>query len=276
MINKKMVSKNSPFKKSPRVKLRNKNWLKKAQLSIFIILGIMIVVVLLLLLANRIDITKIFTSPSVIEKIQKCVKDSAKEGIDKVSLQGGSMSPKNYYLYDGNEVDYVCYTEEYYKQCVMQKPLLKKSIQDELEIFLTERINGCLEAVSSSLQQDGYDVSFKKPKINVEINPKTILISIDSNLIVSKENTQTYNDIKVYIDSNLYDFLMIESSIANWEARYGDSESLAYMLYYPNLKVEKKIQGDGTRIYILTDRETLEKFIFATRSVPFTAGVSGK
>jgi hypothetical protein len=36
--------------------------------------------------------------------------------------------------------------------------------------------------------------------------------------------------------------------------------------------VEKKKQGDGTTVYILTDRDTDEKFYFASRSIAIPAG----
>jgi len=68
---------------------------------------------------------------------------------------------------------------------------------------------------------------------------------------------------------------MITSSIINWEARYGDSESLSFMMHYPSLKIEKKLQSDGTTIYILTNKNTLDKFMFASRSVALPVGITG-
>ena len=69
---------------------------------------------------------------------------------------------------------------------------------------------------------------------------------------------------------------MISSSILNWEARYGDSETMNYMIYYPSIKVEKKKQGDGSTVYIITDRLDLDKFMFASRSMALPAGLTGQ
>jgi hypothetical protein len=44
------------------------------------------------------------------------------------------------------------------------------------------------------------------------------------------------------------------------------------MIYYPSLKVEKKKQGEGSTVYILTDRDTDEKFYFAVRSLAIPPG----
>jgi len=44
------------------------------------------------------------------------------------------------------------------------------------------------------------------------------------------------------------------------------------MVLYPSTKVEKLKQGDGTTIYKISDRNTLESFNFASRSVVFAPG----
>ena len=48
------------------------------------------------------------------------------------------------------------------------------------------------------------------------------------------------------------------------------------MLLYPNIKVEKLKQEDGSKIYIITSRDTNEKFVFASRSLSWPAGFSLK
>jgi hypothetical protein len=44
------------------------------------------------------------------------------------------------------------------------------------------------------------------------------------------------------------------------------------MAFYPDVKVEKKKQSDGTKVYIITDRNTGEKLQFATRSLAWPPG----
>ena len=74
------------------------------------------------------------------------------------------------------------------------------------------------------------------------------------------------------LDNNLYELASIAESIVEWEATYGDSETTTYMNYYHDLKVEKKKQTDGTTIYIVTNRDTRNKFQFASRSVAWPPG----
>lgn len=250
---------------------------KRSQLTVFIILALLIVILLLIYFLGRDKMAVIFKSESPYNQIDKCIKDSASDAIGTLENQGWTINPQNYYLYQGNKVDYMCYTNEYYKKCVMQKPLLKQDIEKEIKDFIEPRVEGCLNSIKQSYENKGYSFTFKKPKTNVQILPGDVLISLENaDLVVTKESTESYKNIKVDVSSNLYDFTMTASSIANWETTYGESETLNYMLVYPELKVEKKIRSDGTKIYILTNRESLEKFMFAIRSIPFPAGVTGE
>lgn len=248
---------------------------KRSQITIFIILAICIVMVLLLLFTQKSDFVAIFSKQSPVAQIQQCLETPASEGLTLISNQGGELDPKNFYLYDGNKVDYLCYTNQYYKPCVMQKPVLKKYIEDELKNYIENNSVGCIEAVKKSLQSQGYSVYMKKPVISVELIPNNVKISADIDLQLTKETTEAYKSIKTEISSNIYDLIFIAMSIANWEARYGDSETMNYMYFHPELKVEKKTRDEGTRIYILTNRESLDKFVFATRSYARPAGLTG-
>jgi hypothetical protein len=64
----------------------------------------------------------------------------------------------------------------------------------------------------------------------------------------------------------------IANSILNLETTYCDSETTLYMALYHNLKVEKILRDSGTKVYIITDRDTGNKFQFASRSQVWPAG----
>jgi hypothetical protein len=93
-------------------------------------------------------------------------------------------------------------------------------------------------------------------------------------LTVTKGSTSTYNSFSVVLNNNLYELMGIANNIVEWEATYGDVSTSTYMTYYEDLKVEKMLQNDGTKIYILTDRNTGDKFEFASRSVVYPPGYS--
>ena len=111
---------------------------KKGQLTIFIIIAIIIVAVLLFLFYPRIK--TIVSGPSPSSYIEKCTEDATKEVLEKLEAQGGSLTPENYILYEDNKVDYVCYTNEYYKRCTMQKPFLKQDIEKEITEYIEPKV----------------------------------------------------------------------------------------------------------------------------------------
>ncbi len=246
--------------------------LKKGQVSVFIILGILIVVVLLLLFSRDAGFDTIFAKQSPYQEIEGCAQTAIQEGLDILMLQGGVIESENYFMYEGKKIDYVCYSENEYENCIMQKPILTNTIRDELEEYSTPKIKSCLNSVKNDLERKGYSVVMRDPEIVIELVPDNVLVDMNLGLRIEKTGVESFDHIRTGIKSKIYNFALITSSISQWETRYGDSETLNYMLYYPSLKVEKKKQGDGTTVYILTDRDTDEKFYFASRSIAIPAG----
>ena len=249
---------------------------RRGQVAVFIILGIALVVVILFLFKQ--NIFSIVSSPKdPSTSIQECVKTSVEEALKILEPQGGQINPDFYYRYQGNNLSYLCYTEEYMKTCVMQKPLVTKSISKEIENYIRPSVEDCLESVKQNQESKGFSVSMKKPNITVELVPDNIKVTVDSDFTMSDgESTQSYKSIKTNINSRLYNLAMIAGSILNWEAYYGEAVSMNYMFNYPSIKVEQYKQGDGTIVYILTDRATNEKFMFASRSLVVPPGITGE
>ena len=250
---------------------------KKGQVTIFIILALAILAVIILLFIRRGDIIPVSTpQASPIYQIKTCMNDAVKQELNLIASQGGSLNPENYYSYEGNKLQYLCYSNEYYEPCVMQKPMLKQDIENELKEATKGKIEACISAIKDSLEKKGYTVSYDKPDINIELVLNSVVISADNiNMEISKTNKETYKTIKSEINSKAYEFVMIASSISNLEAHYGNSETMMYMMYYPSLKVQKIPQGEGTRVYILSNSDTDEKFMFASRSMTYPTGVTG-
>lgn len=246
---------------------------KKGQISVFIILGILMLVVLILLFARDTRFNNIFSAKSPYQEIEECIQNSIQEGLDILSLQGGVIESQNYVLYKGNKVDYICYSENYYEKCIMQKPIIINTIRDELTKYSKPKIKSCLESIKSKYEKRGYIIGMKDPEISFDIVPDNVLADVNANLVIEKDSVENYNSIKTGIKSKIYNFALIAGSISQWETRYGDSETMNYMLYYPSLKVEKKKQSEGSTIYILTDRDSDEKFYFASRSIAVPAGL---
>ena len=247
---------------------------KKAQVTIFIIVAIAIVAagVLIFLLYPQLRITLGFVEENPPEFIQNCIEEEIVNNINKLSLQGGSLAPEHYIMYDEEKIEYLCYTTEYYKTCVMQQPMLKEHIESEIENEIKDKVKKCFDDLEESYEKKGYTVNLKRGGENIELLPKRIIATFNYSLTLTKEDSQSYNLFRVVVNNNLYELVSVANSILNWEAHYGDAETTIYMNYYHDLKVEKKKQSDGSTVYILTDRNTGDKFQFASRSVAWPSG----
>jgi len=248
---------------------------KKGQITIFIILAIMIVAlgIVIYMFYPQIKSSLGFAEQNPSAFMQSCLQDKIKETVDKITPQGGSLNPEFYYLYQDVKIRYLCYTNEYISLCTVQEPMLKESIESEIKANIQSDVTECLNELESSFTGRGYQVSLHRGTFAVELLPKRIAVTLNSSLSLKKgDETETYQEFKVVLNNNLYELISIANSILSFEATAGDVETTAYMNYYRDLKVEKLKQGDGTKIYILTDRNTEDVFQFASRSQVWSPG----
>ncbi len=246
----------------------------RGQVTIFIIIAILIVAlaVLAYLLLPRFNSTTEVGSQTPSQYISTCLRDEVETTIDKISLQGGSASPNFAYFYLGSNVEYHCYTNRYYDNCIIQQPLLVQHMESEILNEIGPSYNNCFQNLVTNYRNEGYEVNLQEGTLKVEFLPERVLISSGNKLTITKGESQNFERFDIVIDSNIYQIVSIAQSIVEWEQVYGDAPVSEYMNWYPNLKIEKKLQLDGTTIYIITDRDTNDVFQFASRSVVLPPG----
>ena len=246
---------------------------KRSQITLFVILAIAIIAILIILFLP--DIKKIITGPIPEAEIGSCLREGVEEGLDMALMHGGSVNPEAYVLFDNEKVEYLCYTSEWYQKCVMQKPMLLQSIEAEVEVYSREKVSNCLDEVTEDLRRRGYDVDISgNNTFDLEIVPDSIISKLNIDITLTKGEAVTRINIpRSDFDSDSYKMIMIASSILNFEAHYGDSNIDPFMAFYPDIKVEKMKQSEGTTIYRLTSRDTGEVMQFASRSVPWPPGL---
>lgn len=246
----------------------------KGQVTIFIIIAILIVglAVLFYFVIPKAETTTVFDEKNPSAFIQACLEDKIKDTVEIVSLQGGSLEPEHYVVHQDETVEYLCYTNEYYRACVMQQPLLKQHIESEIKSDIESVVRDCFNALKESYEEKNYNVNLEPGITNVELLPKRVVTSFDYALTVSKAQTDRYDSFSVVLNNNLYELVGITNSILESETLYGEAETTLYMNYYHDLKVEKLKKSDGSTVYILTDRNIGNKFQFASRSMVLPPG----
>ncbi len=246
----------------------------RGQVTIFIILAIIIVALGFLIYSFYPQIKSSLGAPEQNPQgfIQSCIEDDIKNAVSELSPQGGSINPQHYLMYQDNKIEYLCYTNEYYKPCTVQQPLLKQHIQTEIKNAIDKKVDACFNSLKQNYIKKGYDVQLTPGSKNVELLPKRIVSTFNYSLTLTKGSTQKYNPFSVVLNNNLYELSSIANSIIEWETLYGDAETTTYMIYYHDLKVEKILRENDGKIYVLTDRNTGNKFEFAIRGQILPAG----
>jgi hypothetical protein len=255
---------------------QEKKMVKKGQVTLFVIIGIFIVVaaVLIFLFYPKIKVILGFETQTPSEFLSSCIQEDLNNALEKITMQGGSLIPNHYILHNGYKIQYLCYTREYYQTCVMQQPMLKEHIEKEINNAIQDSAVICLDSLEKNFKGRGYEVSLNSGEMEVELLPKRIVLDFNSPFTLRKgEDIQRFKILSVVINNNLYELVSIANSILNFETRFGDSETTIYMNYYRDLKVEKLKQSDGSTIYILTDRNNPKnKLQFASRSLAWPPG----
>jgi len=250
---------------------------QSGQVTIFIIIGIIIVAAALLIYSFY---PQIQSSLGGVQEqnpqsyIQSCVENDLKNTVNQISNQGGSFNPTdNYVLYNDIKIEFLCYTGEYYRPCIIQQPMLKEHIESEIKNVMDSKVDACFTSLKNSYEGRGYTVTLQSGVKNFELLPSRVVATLNYSLTLTKgTDVEKYNSFIISLNNNLYELSSIATSILNWESLYGDAETTTYMTYYHDLKVEKKFGADGAKIYILTNRNTGNKFQFAVRSQVWPAG----
>jgi hypothetical protein len=247
---------------------------KRGQVTIFIIIGIIIVAAAFLIYLFYPQITTTLGTQENTPQsyIQTCIEKEISETVATLSAQGGSLDPQNYIMNNNSKIEFLCYTSEYYRPCLIQQPMLKQHIEKEIKNKILSDVNNCFSSLKTNYEKKGYVVDLKSGDINVELLPKRVISTFNYSMTTTKGDTQKYDSFVVILNNNLYELTSIANSIIQWESLYGDAEVTTYMTYYHDLKVEKKLRSSGEKIYIITDRNTGNKFQFASRGQVWPAG----
>ncbi|MBU1252689.1 MAG: hypothetical protein KJ905_02860, partial [Nanoarchaeota archaeon] len=222
---------------------------KKGQVTIFIIIAIVIVMAVVgyFFISPRIATTEssgTFNEENPQAFMQACLQEQLVETIQKISLQGGSVVPTNYILYQDNPVAYLCYTSEDYNTCVLQQPLLKQHVESEIENNLAGDVSDCFSSLEENYLKKNYEVSLTSGEMNVELLPNRITLSMGHILTATKGSAKRFDGFSIAANNNLYELVGIANSIVEWESNYGDSETTLYTSTYSKFMVEKNLGQD--------------------------------
>ncbi len=251
---------------------------KRGQMTLFIIVAVVIVALIILFFLFRGNVENFFGigqefSPNVY--LSDCVEPEIRPAVELLASQGGYQNPEGFITYNKNKIKYLCYTNDDYKTCTIQQPMIEQHFEKELNEMVKDKANRCMSSLIEEYKKRGYQISSAPSQIKSEVTlmPGKIHIKFDASLSVSKDGTsRAFNGFEAEMKSEMYDLLFISSSIVEYETELGDSATELYLNYYPNLKIEKIELDNSVTIYKISHVITKEEFTFASRSLAWPAG----
>lgn len=246
---------------------------RRGQLTILVIVALIIVAILIVFLIYP-RLSPLFSSDlNPTTYLSSCIEPTITDTVAKLNQRGGYLNPEGTILYQDVNIKYLCYTPEFYKMCIVQQPMIKNHYEQELAQEVNTKALTCLTSLKDEYKRRGYEVTAGAASSSVSIVPNKISTVITVPLSANKGGVvQTFNSFSIETPSQMYDLLMLSQNIIQFEATLGDSETTLYLMYYPNLKIEKTKLSDGTKIYRVSDVTTKEKFSFASRSLSWPPG----
>ena len=257
---------------------------KRGQVTIFIIVGIVIIgiVALFFLFRSGVVIPGIGEKPEKNPNIflQSCIEDKVKEAVEIISSQGGYINNslnKTFLFKDETsptDISYLCYNQNDYLPCINQEPMLIQHLENEMHDYISDDVRNCFNnKLTKSLDKQGYVVDATYRDFEVALMRGKIIIEIDAELTLTKtEETSKQEDFKIIIPSRFYDTALVVREIIKKETEICNFDYGGYMVLYPEWKIDKFVASDSTKIYTIKHKDTAEKFRFSIRGCVIPPG----
>ncbi len=248
---------------------------RRAQITIFIIVGVLIVsaVLILIYFMGGIKTTKpATTNPKDI--VGKCVRDVVTTSINKMMRNGGQIIPSLAIKYQGIKYNYLCYQADFYQGCYNIHPMLEKQIEKEIFLDTKQGVQNCFNSMRQNLENRGYTVDGGKTQYSINLLPGYVKINLHKRIDTKSPTgaSQSLSNFNTQVLSSMYDLVTVARDIVNSESQFCNFEYNGYMLLYPQYDI-KRIDYSDSKIYRVIDRKTRADFRFAVRSCAFAPGI---
>ena len=154
---------------------------KKSQISLFIILGIVVLGLFffIFLTPNNINSNVVAFEKSTINNyITSCLKQASEDALFLLGKQGGNINPESYLESNDFRISYLYKNEE-------TNVPSKKNIEEQLSKYIDNNILTCLNNFDDFKKQ-GWEVNFDNPITKTSINLKDISLLLNFDVGIGK------------------------------------------------------------------------------------------
>jgi len=252
---------------------------KRGQVTLFIILGIVLVVVLVLFTVLRGSVietgfgtkTDEALVSSQVESIRSfigdCIQEKGDEVISIIGKQGGDLEPGLSQYWNGDQLAYLCYTENF-TSCANRRPFLIEHMEEQISSYVKDNVDECLnfgswESKGYTIQAGSYDI-----KTTIGDYNTLIVLTYDTPLkIIRGEAVAQENRFSQGFNIPLGKLANVAKTIVEKEISQPLGQvftSAIIALYKGEIEIQRQTYGDS-EIYILNMRDSDYKFQFAVK-----------
>ncbi len=245
---------------------------KRAQVTTFIIIGIIILAVAGLFLFARnyglgISPERLLASKraGIESRIDECAKSQAERALEIIGKQGGTLTPIKSKMFNGYKVNYLCYNLPNNEACV-NRVLTLKDMEDELSRFIENNLRNCINI--NDFRSSAYSLQPGNLEVSTTIGQDNVLIIVDYPITLSKDQARiTFSRHTSTVNVPLGRLYLTAIDIIDSEAQVGDFDPLPYMLFHNLARIEKQ-RPFPDKIYIMSIRTIPFIFQFAIEGEP--------
>lgn len=240
---------------------------KRGQVTIFILIGIILLFSVSAtfyfnyeIIKDKLNIGKekprdfTATADAVKSAVEKCLKETAEEGLFYIGLQGGyyetnphfeqlSDMQTPYYFYLGNE-----------------SIPTKDTIQDELSKYIQEKLQGCIDL--APFENQGYSFETGEASATANIKEKQVNIDAEFPITIQRETvTSTIRSFNQEVSLDFYRMYAIVEELAKEQKKSPNSVPLIFLsdLAYRNgFKYATTDMGENSVLFTLFFNNTVK------------------
>ncbi len=254
---------------------------KRGQVTLFVVIGIVIVLLLALILAARQTIflpanteTLGELQQDIQDHIVTCIADVSDEPIIRIGLQGGYLNPgvDTYRLFNDTQISYLCYNMEGTQQC-RNRLLLLNDMETQLDEALRADILNCVGDVQSFGRLKPITITTPQPlKVQTNILQDTISVNVNYPIIITSNKDSSVNVqqniFRGTLEYPLGNVYRVAQDILDQETILGDFDPLFYMIAKRGEYIITKNRPYPDKLYVIHQNNHDYQFQFFIQGQP--------
>jgi hypothetical protein len=209
--------------------------MRKAQVTLFIILGLLVVLFfgVYYYQAVYVDVSEQTKSQEVVQEyVETCLRDIGEQAVQYVARKGGYYQPSEYnvrYVYEGFPLAFDIPYYLYETQNTM--PSLEY-FADSMNTYIEVMMPYCLENISNATAKQ-VNIEYSNMKVSTTIGENSVEISMNLPVIIQQQNSQErVESYATSFESSLYKLYLTAEEINTKQKESGDTVCLSCLLEY--------------------------------------------